>query len=308
MTDYFSHDVDAADDIKLQELQLDMGGNGYAIFWRLLELLWKNGGIIAYKPALLAYNIRWCTAEEVDQVITNYGLFEVQDGQFWSPSQLARRKEKDIICEERKAAARAAANARWKDRESSADTHQNTPVNADAMHEQCGGNADAMPNKLINKLINKSLSLSACAHAREKEERERIFIKFLFKNFKDPAKEADRYWSNYAGVGWVSKSGIPISDKVAYADGWKPEQQGRNFDTQALRWLQGAHAHAKEAGWENADAIPLALLDIGRDGHRLTVVFHNKEAALLIKQYITENNLADGWEVTWQTGTKRISK
>ncbi len=311
MTDYFSHDVDAADDIQIQELQMGMGGQGYAIWWRLLELLWKNGGMMKYKPDLLAYNIRWATAEEVSQVVEKYDLFTIQDGQFWNEAQLARRKEKDALCEERKAAARTAASARWKDRASEEQPQNNAPAMRDACDTDATRNADAMPNKLINKLINKSLSLSAGAGApaHEMEERERIYIKFLFNNYKDPAKEVGRYWSNYAGVGWVNKAGNPIINKVAYSDGWKPAQEGHNFDAVALRWLQNAHAYAKAEGWEYADAIPLALLDISRDaGNSLTVVFHNKEAALLIKQYIIDKNLAIGWTITWQTGNKRLKK
>ena len=319
MTDYFSHDVEASDDIKIQELQMDMGGQGYAIWWRLLELLWKNGGKMKYKPALLAYNLRWATAEEISQVVENYDLFTIQDGQFWNEAQLARRQEKDALCEERKAAARTAASARWKDRASEEQAPKNTPADAPVMRDVCDTdatrNADAMPNKLINKLINKSLS-DACAGApaHERSERERIFFKFFFKNYKNPAQEVARYWSNYSGLGWKTNRGAPIEDRVAYADNWKPQEEGANFrDATALRWWREVYEYAEAQRWPYADAIPLALTDIARDSRdlsRLIVVFSDKEAGSLIKQFIKDSGLdAAHWSgISYQLGKNRINQ
>lgn len=314
MTDYFSHDVDASDDIKLQELQMEMGGNGYGIFWRLLELLWKNGGKMAYKPALLAYNLRWATADDIDKVVNNYGLFVVQDGQFWSASQLARLQQKKEISDARASAARQGAEGRRAQRQAAEQTPDEAPN--EQMPSTCSANAEQMPsNKLINKLINKSLS-DACAGApaHEREERERIFVKFFFKNFKNPAQEVARYYANYAGLGWKTSKGAAIKDRITYADNWKPQEDGHNFrDAAALRWWREIYDFALAQGWEYADAIPLALTDIARDTrdpNNIIVVFNDKEAGALVKQYIKENNLAVGkWSgIAYQLGTKRITQ
>lgn len=235
MTDYLPHDIDAADDARLQELQMEMRGQGYAIWWRLLELLWKNEGRLPYKPALLAYNIRWCTAEEVERVITGFDLFVVQDGQFWSDGLLRRIETRNAKGEK----GRKNANARWHPEDTDATTMQpQCDGNATAMQPQCDGNANI--TTLHNNKQNISLSEGAPARAREGEDRERdlIFLRFFFKNFKNPAGEMERYWDNYAGQGWKTSKGAAIEDKVAYCSGWKPLDPSPRFGKNALTWYE----------------------------------------------------------------------
>ena len=40
-SNYFSHDFGARNDPKLIELQMEMGGQGLAIFWCIVEMLWE---------------------------------------------------------------------------------------------------------------------------------------------------------------------------------------------------------------------------------------------------------------------------
>lgn len=248
MTDYLPHDIDASDDARLQELQMEMKGQGYAIWWRLLELLWKNEGRLPYKPALLAYNIRWCTAEEVDRVITGFGLFVVEDGQFWSEGLLARLEARNSQGQQRSEIARQKAYARWRKNDAAAEAAQN-PENAPEIPEQCSSNAAAMrqqcssnANNTTQHITTQHLSLSegACAREREGEQRdrERIFEKFFFRNFLDPTAEVERYWGNYAGQGWQTSKGQPITDRVAYCSGWKPKDERPRFARDALLWYQ----------------------------------------------------------------------
>lgn len=309
MTDYFFHDTNASSDEKLLEVNNEMKCQGLGIYWCLIELLKQNGGKMNYKPTLLAFTIRGCTADEVQQIITKYGLFEVQDGQFWSPSLLRRIEMQEESTAKKSAAASKAGKASAKARGCAADEPEEDEKTTDVQQPFNNRSTDVQPNKLINKLINK-FSFSP-APARERDEKKKIFVKFIFKNHKNPAAEVERYWEHNAGLGWKN-NGQPIEDRVAFANGWKPEQTGRNFDATALRWLKGAYERARADGWENADAIPLALTDVAipdsRQPHQVTVVFSDKEAAILIKQYITEHNLADGWGVTWQIGTKRIKQ
>ena len=156
--------------------------------------------------------------------------------------------------------------------------------------------------------------MRAQARPHTRGTRERIFVKFFFKNFKNPAQEVARYYANYAGLGWKTSKGAAIKDRIAYADNWKSQEDGHNFrDAAALRWWREVYDFALAQGWEYADAIPLALTDIARDPRDLNniiVVFNDKEAGALVKQFIKENNLAVGkWSgIAYQLGTKRITQ
>jgi len=245
MTDYLPHDIDARDDEKMQELQMDLKGQGYGLFWALLELLWKNEGRLEYKPARLAYNIRWCTAEEVQQVVENYGLFTVQDGYFWSESLLRRMEARNAKGIERTEQARRAGKASARARGVAHD-EQEGPDNSTAVQQQFNAGSTAVQQNPTNNTTQHnttqhlSLSEGAPARAREGEDRERdlIFLRFFFKNFKDPAGEMERYWDNYAGQGWKTSKGAAIEDKVAYCSGWKPLDPSPRFGKNALTWYE----------------------------------------------------------------------
>ena len=63
---YITHDLGARNDPKLLKLQMEMGGQGLAIFWCLVEMLWENDGYLPTDYDALAFNLRWATAPEVE--------------------------------------------------------------------------------------------------------------------------------------------------------------------------------------------------------------------------------------------------
>ena len=91
---YITHDIGARNDPKLMDLQMDMGGQGLAIFWCLIEMLWENDGYIPANFKSIAFSLRWCKAAEVEKVVTGYALFEIEDGRIFSRSALRRITEK----------------------------------------------------------------------------------------------------------------------------------------------------------------------------------------------------------------------
>lgn len=288
MTDYLPHDIDAADDARLQELQMEMRGQGYAIWWRLLELLWKNEGRLPYKPALLAYNIRWCTADEVERVITGFDLFVVQDGQFWSEGLLARLEARNTAGEERIERARRAGKASAKARGVTRDDPE-PPENSTAKEQEFNASSTNVQRPLNSQSTNNTtlhnttqhLSLSEGTPAREREgedrERDLIFLRFFFKNFKDPAGEMERYWDNYAGQGWKTSKGAAIEDKVAYCSGWKPLDTSARFTRDALKWYENFY---NDAAPDFKDPLKLLtdLTEIARDDDDQIVLRYTSKA------------------------------
>ena len=81
---YFSHDYGARNDPKLLELQMEMGGQGLAIWWCLVEMLWENEGYLPRNFKSIAFSLHWAQAEEVQKVVEGFGLFEWDDERFWN--------------------------------------------------------------------------------------------------------------------------------------------------------------------------------------------------------------------------------
>jgi hypothetical protein len=125
---YFSHDSNAKDDPKCVMLIEKLGMEGYGIFWALVETLREQP---EYKyplrliPALARrYNT---TAEIIQSVINDFGLFEIEDECFFSPSLMRRMKKWNDYREQQ----RAKAMKRW-DRNADAkpsQSHCNTMDN-----------------------------------------------------------------------------------------------------------------------------------------------------------------------------------
>lgn len=141
-TYYFSHDYNARNDIKLQNLLAGQGVAGIGVYWCIIEMLYEQGGTypLAYKS--IAFTLR--TDEElIRAVIEDFDLFERSDKKFWSKSVKNRLKEKQKISEKRK----QASLSRWKNNVSKKNEqleiseNQEQIPDANALHMQCTCNA-----------------------------------------------------------------------------------------------------------------------------------------------------------------------
>lgn len=131
---YFPHFANARHDRKLKRVQKELGLEGYAIYFQLLEILREQ--LDFQYPLedidLLADEIG--TSEpKVRTVICNYQLFDVIDDKFFSIKQIYYLQP--YI--EKTQRARLAAQKRW--------DNTNDNANAMQMHSKC--NADAMQVK-----------------------------------------------------------------------------------------------------------------------------------------------------------------
>ena len=91
------------------------------------------------------------TTEKVKAVIMNYGLFIVEDDEFFFSQSLNRRM---LPLLEKKEQARIAANIRW---EKQRQLSENNSDYADAMRTHSGGNAIREDKSKVNNIIKEKL-------------------------------------------------------------------------------------------------------------------------------------------------------
>jgi hypothetical protein len=90
---YFSHDYHARHDPKLENLFLDHGVAGLGAFWCLVEMLYEQGCRVERNYTRLAKSLR--TDEKfIQDLIENYGLFQVEETTFTSISVQNRFQER----------------------------------------------------------------------------------------------------------------------------------------------------------------------------------------------------------------------
>lgn len=242
---YFSHDSNARNSDRLIPLRAELQTEGYAIYFMILERLREEPDYTSVRDyAMLAFDFR-VSVESVRRVVEDFDLFAfTEDGErFYSVSFLERMRAKDAKSEK----LRQAAQARW-------------AKNANADTKPCKCNANATPQqkeekrKRTQKEIKKkeeqnktkeSLSLSpsyevdAKVEIQEllKEQREKIFSIFFFKNFVKPEAEVENFITHYAANGWRRSGGIAIKTAeqlIACAQQWQQKEQKSRFDENLL--------------------------------------------------------------------------
>ena len=154
MQSYFSHDSNARNSYKLMKVRMDLGAEGYGIFFMLIERLREEEGYKSetdYK--ILEFDLK-ADSEKIKQVVENYDLFKfTEDGKyFYSDSFNDRMEMMDVRAQQRISKAKKAANARWnKQSKDTEDTSDTKP-----MLKHCSSNAQAMLNHANKIKLNKT--------------------------------------------------------------------------------------------------------------------------------------------------------
>ena len=220
---YFSHDSNAKDDPKILQLRMEMGWEGYGLFWALIELLRNESDHrmrTHYKSIAFALQTH---EDSIKKLINDFNLFEIEDDYFWSESLLKRMELK----EERSEKARESAKKRWnKDNDANAmPTHNERNADAMQLKESKGKeikenqekenkvNEDSH-NEIFRQLWNNKLWLEGLAinwkaDLKEVQDHLNTFRKecILKADFKENEKLAKEHFFN-----WV-KRGNPIPKK-----------------------------------------------------------------------------------------------
>jgi hypothetical protein len=220
---YFSHDANAKDDPKILQLRMELGWEGYGLFWALIELLRNESDHrmrTHYKSIAFALQTH---EDSIKKIINDFDLFAVDEQYFWSESLLKRMELK----EDRSEKARESAKKRWnKDNDANAmPTHSERNADAMQLKESKGKEIKEIKEKenkvnedshnaifrelWNNKLWLEGLAINWKADLKEVQDHLNTFRKecILKADFKENEKLAKEHFFN-----WV-KRGNPIPKK-----------------------------------------------------------------------------------------------
>lgn len=176
---YFPHQYNAHDDEKLQQVIINHGLAGYAVFFLLLEYLGQKKDRVLSKDfyKVLSWNYR-IDEDIVRSVVEDYGLFEVSDNHFSSDGLNDRMAALDDKIAKRKAAGALGGLKKAENRSKFIANGQQTSSNAsDLLEENVANFQQTSSNALANSsnknkgeennkeksTTNKDKSLSCCA-------------------------------------------------------------------------------------------------------------------------------------------------
>lgn len=262
---FFTHDYNARQDPKLQEVLMDIGVAGIGIYWCIIEQLYEQGGTLPISSIkVIAFTLH-ANIDDVRNIIDNYGLFESDGVEFWSPAVSRRLDGRKKMSEKRS----KAISKRWSENTKNESENTNVCKNDTNVSESDTNVSESDTNVSENDTViynnikekkrkeynNNSLCVTpACA---SEEERERFLEIFTFQlNFTNPQHEVERFVAHYDASGWCRKdSAIPVKNKEALAKMWTPQVVGAKYPEEFRQWLFETYGKAKAD-----DPISAALL------------------------------------------------
>lgn len=131
---YFSHDSNARSDEKILKLRMQMGAEGYGIYFMLLERMREDPNYMSVTDYnVLAFDLR-VDAGKIKRVAEEFGLFKLtEDGNFfYSESFISRMQIKDEKQNNISEVRRKAAQARWEKEKGESKSDDECISNANA--------------------------------------------------------------------------------------------------------------------------------------------------------------------------------
>ena len=298
---YLTHDIGARNDPKLVKVQMEMGGQGLGIYWCLVEMLWENDGYLPFDSATLAFSLRWASPEDVQKVLTKFGLFENDGEKVWSPSALGRINHKKKVSEIKAGAGRRGGLQKAANRAASDSGEDSTGVaDAKQMPDSAAGSATDVPAPInkYNKSINQSRNFSIPPSAADRKRLLEIF--FFDNNFTDPAGEVERFIGHYGGRGWNFGDGQPVVDLFSAAKNWKPSDGKNTRFPQAFRnWYKMVYACYVNAGNDPADML-VGLVNATGSAKSVSLTYRNAEVGMRVMTFVKGQQLDSGWQIEWK--------
>ena len=117
---YFQHDQNASEDPKIISLRIELGWEGYGVYWGIIELLHKNNGYMDYSDKRIAFALQ-AKVEVVKRVCEEFSLFSTKEGKLFSRRLLKQIEHRSNIVEKRRRA--GSKGGRPKDSEKASEKH-----------------------------------------------------------------------------------------------------------------------------------------------------------------------------------------
>lgn len=223
MSEYFSHDYSARNDLKMKKLFMSEGLAGIGLYWCLVEMLYEKGGYIEldYVP-IIAFDLR-TTEEVVNNVISGFELFDKNETHFFSNSVLERLN----LRAEKSEKARKSIEARWN------KVRKNNESNTDEIRTYNDSNTikgKKRKEKESESKVDEKESVKKNTASR--------FTPPTFDEVQSYCNErknsidVEHFIAHYTANGWKQSNGNPIKDWKACVITWEKRDKERQKPVQ----------------------------------------------------------------------------
>lgn len=150
VNNYFSHDFNARNDIKIKNLNMKLGMEGIGLYWCIIECLYENGGYLDIDQLdLLAFELR-VDKNLIENLINNFDLFKTSKNKFYSKSVLQRLEKINEISNKN----RENIRKRWAKKQETNEQQMNNNSNTTVLQT----NYKKKENKIKENKINNNIT------------------------------------------------------------------------------------------------------------------------------------------------------
>lgn len=234
-TFYFSHDLNARNDPKIQKLLRVHGLAGIGLYWCIIEMLYEQDARIMLASCEdIAFTMH-TELDLVNSIINEFGLFD-NDGDFFWSNSVNKRIDK---MEKEKEKRMNGAKARWSKLNKNNNIEEKN--NASTMQSQCEHDAGMMladanklkENKIKENKINNNSNI--CAESTKR------FLPPTQQEVEEVIKEkgyhfsAEEFIAYYESNGWKVGRNQMKSWKAAMVTWERNETKGKGYESDKQR-------------------------------------------------------------------------
>lgn len=224
--EWFRHDCNAHDDLKIRKLLRNYGECAYGAYWLIVELLYQQGGSASYEEVSDTFGLM--SSPNLMEILADSGLFQISDDGTWSSNRV---KEEVEFQEESKK--RAAENGRKGGINRAINAGQ-TLRNPQAPLKQPLSNPQALSSTLPNHTLPSNIPLSVSKETssptgKSVSPSSSKFQKPTLEEVKAYCKErhnsvnAEDFINYYDSVGWIVGKGKHMKDWKASVRTWEKD-------------------------------------------------------------------------------------
>lgn len=234
---YFSHDSSARNDEKILALRMDLGWEGYGIYWAIIEMLREaNAYEMRTQYNRIAFGLQ-VSEEMIKSIVESYGLFTINKDVFFSESLNYRMDLKEAKSKQ----AREAALKSW---ESRRKKKEESDSNANVMRTHSDSNASKVKEIKVKEIKENIYYYEKDGLKLTHEEYRKLckdypvttVDEFLYKvvNWKNKAKVKSLYltmlnWMRRDKVSTIRESKIQPKEEKKQPAQWTNDPRSGQF-------------------------------------------------------------------------------
>ena len=247
--DWLRHDTDSRDDPKLLRLEAIYGNEGYAYFWKAVEVIAQQGGSLPREDALLAFRIAWrlgskqkAKCEEVLSNLLATGLLTEANDEIVSRRLQGELEYADELREKRSKAGRRSGEVR---RALGGSAEGNTcSTNDEQMFKTCSTQVEPDLTDLTN--LPNQPTLTPPTPSPVFQEEVRVFLEVYPPTLK---RQENAVWKAYQVARRLVSAEDILEGARQYARHVADTKTTPQYTKSAVRWLE-------EEGWTAQYAKP----------------------------------------------------